>query len=94
MFIFQEYISLLLEPNFRKYLDFQIVFDDNQYWLLNCHFIKREETSEKPSNYSPNCYYFVERIQYGVDLWVLLPKTEFQENEMEVRIASSIFDEY
>ena len=87
--IFQPWISIFLEPSFRKFLDLQIVFDDNQYWLVQCRFIKRIETSEKIPNYPPNCTHFVDEIDYGVDLWVLFPKTGFPEDWGEVRFTNS-----
>lgn len=88
LLIFQPWAntSLFLVPNYKKFLDFQIVFDFNQYWLVRCLFIRKEETSDKVSNYPPSCSYFVNWIAHGVELWVLFPIIEFPQDHLGVNL--------
>ena len=89
--MFQDLITILLEPNYRRLLDFEIVFDDNQYWLVDCVFTKREETCEKFLHYPKNCGHYVGKVYYGMEIWVLFRKTEFLENLLDVRFMNYIF---
>jgi len=78
-------ISLFLEPSCRRKLNFQIVFDDIQYWQVECCVYRRRETSKKFPNYPPSCSHFIKEIYYGVDLWLYFPKSEFPEEKEEVK---------
>ena len=80
-----------MEPSYRKYLDFHIIFDHNQHWLVHCWFCRRIEKCGKFPTYPPSCTHYVSQIKYGVDLWVLFPKTGFPEKSGEVRLMNSTY---
>jgi len=81
-----QFICFLLEPNYKKLLDFQITFDDTQYWLIYCRFWRRGEYSDEFPKYPYNCSHFIHNLFSGVDLCVLLPKLEFPKDKEEVRL--------
>ena len=81
-------VSFLLEPSYIKFLDFQIVFDDNQYWIINCEFNRQKERCEMLTNYPLNCSHFVKSVRYGVELCVILPKIGFTEDKNKVRVLN------
>ena len=84
--IFQKRVSLFLEPSFKNFLDFQIILNNDRYWLFLFRFCKEEKTSKMLSNYPPNCDSFIYRVNYGIDLWVKFPKAGFPEEREKVRL--------
>ena len=89
VWIFQSKISFYLEPSCKRYLDFHIVFDDTQYWAVDCHIYKRRAECEKLPNYPPNSSHFVRYIDYGVDFRIYFPKSGFPEKNGEVRFVTN-----
>ena len=82
-------MNLLLEPSYRRFLDFQIISDDNEYWLVWCQLITRIETFR---NYLRKYSNVVDEIHYGIELWGIIPKIAFPENNMDVRFINYTFD--
>ena len=82
-------MSLFLEPSCRRFLDFQIVEDDNQYWLVHCWLIRERKTFTGYPQNPPKCGYFINEIWYGIDLRILFPKKEFPERIEEVCFLDS-----
>ena len=86
--MFQKSMSLYLEQNCRRELDFQIVFDNTQYWLVNCYFYRQQKKCKKLSKYPDNCSHFVKKIHYGVDLKIYFSQNKFPKTNEVVRFIT------
>ena len=84
-----------MNPNCRRKLDFEIIYDNDQYWEFRCCLKRRAIKCKKSPKYPLNCSHFVSKVDYGMDLWVLLSKTDFPESREKVgSINNYIFIKY
>ena len=81
---FKSSLHYLLEPKYRKELDFQIVFDDKEYLQLFYHIYTRIDKCKKTTGYPPNCTHCVTQIKYGIYITVIFPKQGFPQEASEV----------
>lgn len=77
-----------MEPNCEGELDFQILFDDKEYWRVCYLLIKRIEKFEKLPKYPLKCNYFVAALCYGVDFIIVIPKEGFPKQKTQVRLMN------
>ena len=75
----------------KKLLDFQIVFDGNEYWQVQCCFYRKRYGCRKHPVYPPHCSHFVKKINFGVEFRVLFSKTDFPERSRAVRFVKIIY---
>jgi len=80
--------SLLLEPTCKKLLDFQIIFNDNEYWQVHCFFYRRRYGCRKHPIYKSNCSHFVKKVNLGVEFRVQFSIADLRK---KARVIKTIF---
>ncbi|KAE9547627.1 hypothetical protein FO519_009163, partial [Halicephalobus sp. NKZ332] len=80
-------LSYLSFPSSEKYLDLCAKGGNQDYHEFNWFIITTAETCERLPHYPEDCSHFISMVEYGADLVVHLPKSEYPWEIEESRIA-------
>ena len=81
-------VNYIISSKSQRFLDFQIVLDNEEYWQVECHIIKRREGCKKYTSYPMKSSHFIRWIDLGIDFWLQFPKSKFPSDPDEVRFIN------